>query len=110
MIIKSTQEFYNFIANRSTLAYDIETTGLNPRKNEIIGFGVSDNAKGIYIPHLIWNGESLEEVFTKSECIEMVQALLSKKLIHKCFKEFASKRITELFISLPGFLVEYLSP
>ena len=48
-------------------AYDIETTGLNVRKDEIIGFGISNGLKGFYFCHQYYeNGEMKEGTFTWS--------------------------------------------
>ena len=47
------------------LAYDTETSGLNPRKDKIVGFSVSgDIGIGFYMPTMVWNKETetLEEV------------------------------------------------
>lgn len=44
------QKAVDFIKNSTMLAYDIETTGLNPRRNAIVGFGISDASQGFYFP------------------------------------------------------------
>jgi len=53
------------INESSRLAYDTETSGLNPRKDKIVGFSVSgDIGIGFYMPTMVWNKETetLEEV------------------------------------------------
>lgn len=58
MIIVDTLEKYNeameFIRQHEMLAFDIETTGLNVRKDKIIGFGVSSALDGVYFPIDRW--------------------------------------------------------
>ena len=52
------------INEKEILAYDTETTSLNPRKGKIIGFSVSgEEGLGFYMPTMAWNNEteSLEE-------------------------------------------------
>ena len=47
------------------IAYDTETSGLNVRKDKIVGFSVSgDTGIGFYMPTMVWNTktETLEEV------------------------------------------------
>jgi len=43
-----------FINGSDMLAYDTETTGLNPRKDKVIGFGVSNGLDGFYVPLLAY--------------------------------------------------------
>jgi len=77
------------IKESDTIAVDTETTGLNPRKDKIIGWSVS-GAEGIgfYIPTLVWNfkegtldlqtieGESTEDLSKK-----LLNLLIKKKLV-----------------------------
>lgn len=58
MIIKSSKDLdkvYEFLKRNVYTAYDIETTGLNTRKDDIIGFGISNSEEGFYIVHKHWN-------------------------------------------------------
>lgn len=53
MIVRTIQDFnraMDIIAGSDFLAYDTETTGLNPRKDKIMGFGVSTVTGGFYVP------------------------------------------------------------
>lgn len=42
-------ELKQFIADNNTICFDIETTGLNRRKDAIIGFGLSNGIRGFYV-------------------------------------------------------------
>lgn len=56
-------ELANYIKNGNIIAYDIETTSVNPRTGTIIGFSVSANIdEGYYFPTRIWNKEQQELV------------------------------------------------
>ena len=47
---------YQHIKDSGTLAVDTETTGLNPRKDKIIGWSVSgDEGIGFYLPTLVFD-------------------------------------------------------
>lgn len=75
MIVKTLEEFeelLQFVTNGNILAYDIETTGLNVRKDKIIGIGVSDNNKGYYIP---------VQYFTEKQVIPLLNELSKKQLL-----------------------------
>lgn len=44
------QQAMEFINANATLAYDTETTGLNTRKDTVIGFGIANAVTGFYVP------------------------------------------------------------
>ena len=47
---------HHHIIESDILAVDTETTGLNPRKDKIVGWSVSgDEGIGFYLPTLVWN-------------------------------------------------------
>lgn len=48
-------EALQFIQESEILSYDIETTGLNVRKDSIIGFGISNHLDGCYFPVAEYN-------------------------------------------------------
>jgi DNA polymerase I-like protein with 3'-5' exonuclease and polymerase domains len=51
-------ELANYIKGSNILALDTETTSVNPRQGQIIGFSVSANiGEGYYFPTRIWNSE-----------------------------------------------------
>ena len=55
------------------LALDTETTGLNVRQDQVIGFSFDDGAGPIYIVHKYWNGEELVEETPFLECKSMLE-------------------------------------
>ena len=80
---------FQHIQESDTIAVDTETSGLNPRKNKIVGWSLSgDEGIGFYIPTLVWNFDKGElEVQTidgtSSETISknLLKALKGKKLV-----------------------------
>jgi DNA polymerase I-like protein with 3'-5' exonuclease and polymerase domains len=82
-------ELANYIKNGNIIAYDIETTSINPRTGMIIGFSVSANLnEGYYFPTRIWNPEqqALVDSFIGSKsCDDIAKQLIGmlkgKKLI-----------------------------
>lgn len=71
---------YQHIQESDIIAYDTETSSLNMRKGQIVGWSIS-GAEGIgfYLPTLVWNTEKaqLEEQFIEGQGAEA----LSKKLL-----------------------------
>ena len=82
-------ELANYIKNGNIIAYDIETTTINPRNGKIIGFSVSANLnEGYYFPTRIWDTEleSLVDLeIGGKKCDEIAKQLISmlkgKKLV-----------------------------
>ena len=80
---------FQHIQDSDTLAYDTETTSLNPRKGKIIGFSVSgDVGIGFYLPTMVWNTEtetidelSIEGTGCHSIAKKLISMLVGKKLI-----------------------------
>lgn len=53
---ETLQLLFDHIDSCDTLAVDTETTGLNPRKDKIVGWSVSGaEGVGFYLPTLVWN-------------------------------------------------------
>lgn len=51
-------ELASYIKNGNIIGFDTETTNINPRTGQIIGFSVSANLnEGYYFPTRIWNAE-----------------------------------------------------
>ena len=77
--------FMEELSNYEIVAYDTETTGLNVRKDKVIGFSVSCvEGTGWYLPLYIWNKESQElepQPWSLSVAKDILTALSSKKLI-----------------------------
>ena len=80
---------HQHIVDSEVIAVDTETTGLNPRKNKIIGWSVSgDEGVGFYLPTLVFDYEKddlvLQEIDgTSTETISrnLLKLLKGKKLV-----------------------------
>ena len=80
---------FKHIQESDTIAVDTETSGLNPRKNKVVGWSLSGaEGVGFYLPTLVWNfnkGElELQTIDgTSSEVISknLLKALKGKKLV-----------------------------
>jgi DNA polymerase-1 len=73
-----------FINGHEILAYDTETTGLNVRTDNVIGFGVSSAIDGFYVPLLVYDATSgllCPSGPGKQSVLAILRALQSKKLI-----------------------------
>ena len=80
---------FQHIQESEVIAVGTETSGLNPRKNKIVGWSISgDEGIGFYIPTLVWNFEKDELELqtingTSTETISknLLKALKGKKLV-----------------------------
>jgi DNA polymerase I-like protein with 3'-5' exonuclease and polymerase domains len=80
---------FQHIEESDTLAVDTETTGLNPRKDKIIGWSISgDEGIGFYLPTLVWNFEkgtldlqTIDGTSTEVLSKNLLKMLLGKKLV-----------------------------
>ena len=80
---------YQHINDCDVLAVDTETSGLNPRKDKIVGWSVSgDEGIGFYIPTLLWNFEkdelelqTIDNTSTETISKNLFKALKGKKLV-----------------------------
>ena len=80
---------FQHIEESDILAVDTETTGLNPRKDKIIGWSISgDEGIGFYLPTLVWNFEkgtldlqSIDGTSTEVLSKNLLKMLLGKKLV-----------------------------
>lgn len=84
-IVVQTQEEYDAMMNHikasDLLAYDTETTGLNTRKDDVIGFSVSGEVGvGYYFPIVHWNGSELVPS-TKMDFKPLLSEIKKKRLI-----------------------------
>lgn len=62
-----------FILANKSIAFDVESTGLNTRKEKVIGIGLSNGTESYYICHLTWEIDQLVEKIDYISC----QALLT---------------------------------
>lgn len=63
MIITNSEQLNEalaWLAQQETVAYDTETTGLNTRKDAVIGFGISSAATGYYFPIYTYTSGKLQ--------------------------------------------------
>jgi len=80
-------DLFRHITESTVLAYDIETSTLNPRTGKIIGFSVSGQiGVGYYLPTRIWNGSELEDLYIDGKkcddlAIKLITMLKGKKLV-----------------------------
>ena len=80
---------FQHIQESEVIAVDTETSGLNPRKNKIVGWSLSgDEGIGFYIPTLVWNFEkeelelqTIDGTSTETISKNLLKALLGKKLV-----------------------------
>ena len=80
---------FQHIQESEVIAVDTETSGLNPRKNKIVGWSLSgDEGIGFYIPTLVWNfdkGElelqTIDGTSTETISKNLLKALKGKKLV-----------------------------
>jgi DNA polymerase I-like protein with 3'-5' exonuclease and polymerase domains len=77
--ISDIEKVQNFISQNEYLAFDIETTGLQPRTDKVIGFGVSNGVEGFYVVHYEWIDNELVEVVPYNVCREILELLKHRK-------------------------------
>lgn len=87
MTIDQLKDMINHIKNYDLIAFDTETTSLNPRTGSIIGFSVSaEEGKGYYMPTMIFKDGELQDAFIdEHKCHDLakkaINLLIGKKLI-----------------------------
>ena len=80
---------FKHIQESEVIAVDTETSGLNPRKDKIVGWSLSgDEGIGFYIPTLVWNFEkdklelqTIDDTSTETISKNLLKALKGKKLV-----------------------------
>ena len=80
---------FQHIEESDIIAVDTETTGLNPRKDKIIGWSISgDEGIGFYLPTLVWNFDkgtldlqTIDGTSTEVLSKNLLKMLLGKKLV-----------------------------
>ena len=86
---KQLDELIQKLNEKSVIAVDTETSGLNPRKDKIVGWSVSgDEGVGFYLPTLVWNFEKdkleLQTIMGESSEViskNLIKLLKGKKLV-----------------------------
>lgn len=85
IVIRNIEElslFLNYIKDKEYMAFDSETTGLNVRKDTVIGYSVcAEVGKAYYIPRFTWNGSKLIQVIPDKEFINSLNNLKGKELL-----------------------------
>ena len=77
---------FQHINDCDTLAVDTETSGLNPRKDKIVGWSISgDEGIGFYLPTLVWNFDKglLELQHIDGNSTETISRNLFKLLVEQ---------------------------
>ena len=82
-------ELANYIRRGNIISYDTETTSVNPRTGQIIGFSVSANiGEGYYFPTRKWDADAqqlIDLTIGGKSCddiaIQLIKMLLDKKLV-----------------------------
>ena len=80
---------FQHIQESEVIAVDTETSGLNPRKDKVVGWSLSgDEGIGFYIPTLVWNFEkgelevqTINNTSTETISKNLLKALKGKKLV-----------------------------
>jgi DNA polymerase I-like protein with 3'-5' exonuclease and polymerase domains len=89
----SKQNYNSFISELNSyeiIAYDTETTGLNVRKDKVIGFSVScTEGSGWYLPLYVWDKEK-QELIPQSWELSVAKDILSKLSLKKLIMHNAS--------------------
>lgn len=82
---QNIDKFLDELSISEIIAYDTETTGLNVRKDKVIGFSVSFiEGSGWYLPLYVWDTSTEKLVPQKwalSVCVDILNILKTKKLI-----------------------------
>lgn len=79
--VADLQQAKDFISENTIISFDLETTGLNPRKDLVVGVGLHNGTDGVYLLHLAWDGEKLEEILPKKDIKDILNLLRGKKLV-----------------------------
>ena len=86
---KTLKLMFQHIQETDIIAVDTETSGLNPRKDKIVGWSISgDEGIGFYIPTLVWNFEkgeleiqTIDGTSTETISKNLLKTLKGKKLV-----------------------------
>ncbi len=87
---KNLPQFISELNTHEIIAYDTETTGLNVRKDKVIGFSVScTEDSGWYLPLHVWNKET-QELVPQSWELSVARDILSRLSLKKLIMHNAS--------------------
>lgn len=87
---QNLSQFISELNSHEIIAYDTETTGLNVRKDKVIGFSVScTEGSGWYLPLYVWNKE-LQELVPQSWEQSVAKDILSRLALKKLIMHNAS--------------------
>lgn len=87
---QNLSQFISELNSYDIVAYDTETTGLNVRKDKVIGFSVScTEGSGWYLPLYVWNKE-LQELVPQSWEQSVAKDILSRLSLKKLIMHNAS--------------------
>ncbi len=81
--VASLQLALDWLAKHDTWSTDVETTGLSPRQDKLIGFGCANpyDYTGFYIVMREWIEGQLVDVLTEEDVKPILQALTKKKIL-----------------------------
>ena len=80
--IVDIQSCINILNNTTLVSFDTETSGLNVRKDKVIGYSFSTEInQGYYFPMFVWDGISLVQHSMFSKYKVLLEILGTKKLI-----------------------------
>ena len=87
---QSLSQFISELNSYDIVAYDTETTGLNVRKDKVIGFSVSCiEGSGWYLPLHVWNKET-QELVPQSWELSIAKDILSRLALKQLIMHNAS--------------------
>lgn len=79
--VEQLEEVYKFLRTNKSVAFDVESTGLNTRKDKVIGFSVSNGQQSFYICHLTWDGDKLVEMVPRLPCTLLLKFITDRNSI-----------------------------
>lgn len=97
----SLQEILEFIDSNEILAYDVESTGLNVRKDRVMGFGISNATTGYYIPilkYVVEHDSVVHSHISEDDIDHILSKLANKKLL--MFNASFDARITKNYLGI----------
>lgn len=79
--LEHEQLFLDFLNKHTTFVVDIETTGLNTRRDEILGVGISCGNEAFYLVHQEWSHGELVKRLSSPIVSSLLSLLKTKKII-----------------------------